>query len=273
MKKVYLIFFICTAFFSCKEKEKPDPVYDEAITLFSKAIVEANLNNQVKERVFYESGLRNSGKVSSDSMLNYASFFKDLVEDNFYFDGSTPLDSLKDLKNTYDDYNVKFQEKGFDHFCQALKEWSDLYGKPDMEYASWLKEHDYTKDEFEIDILEVNLHFSRFCKIKSEKEKPRTFRDPNQKYSDGALRLSEQRVVRWVDLNYLKIDPELYEVHISPILWNQVDVDGKKEIMSSVMIYMEGVKNYEFNFIEFKDKNTDKDIGYWSTIAGFEIEN
>lgn len=74
-------------------------------------------------------------------------------------------------------------------------------------------------------------------------------------------------------LDYLKINPEMYEVHISPSLWNQVDVDGKKEIMSSIMIYMEGVKEYDFNFIEFKDKNTDKDIGYWSTTSGFDIKN
>lgn len=95
----------------------------------------------------------------------------------------------------------------------------------------------------------------------------------DQKYSENALSVSTQRVEQWESNDLLSISPDLYEVHISPQLWNNVDVAGKKEIMSTVMIYMEGVKGYDFNFIDFKDKINDREIGYWSSISGFEIKN
>jgi len=65
----------------------------------------------------------------------------------------------------------------------------------------------------------------------------------------------------------------MYEVHVAPELWENTDVPGKKEIMSAIMIYMEEIQDHDFNSIDFKDKNTDREIGSWSTLSGFEIKN
>jgi hypothetical protein len=94
-----------------------------------------------------------------------------------------------------------------------------------------------------------------------------------KKYSDFAINTSKERVERWKDLDYLIMDPEMFEVHISPDFWNGLDVKGKEEVASTVLVYMEVHLQAKFNFLDFKDKMTDKKIAYWSTINGFEIIN
>ncbi|SEJ15751.1 hypothetical protein SAMN05192553_102673 [Cyclobacterium xiamenense] len=156
---------------SCEQKSTGDTRYEEAHSAFAAALVAADLHHQIDDKRFYEEEFVSAWEISEDSLSRYAAFFTELVDANFYFDGKTPLADLKTLKQDFDTYEVKFREKGFSDFCQALAEWNELYGKPETEYTSWLQEHEYTREEFEKDILDVNIRFGQLCKIKSEKEK------------------------------------------------------------------------------------------------------
>lgn len=94
------------------------------------------------------------------------------------------------------------------------------------------------------------------------------------KYSQSAMDTSERRVEIWLSERYVKLDPEMHEAHISPVLWNSIDVEGKEEMMATILVYLEGVKGYSgLRFFEFKNLNTDQDIGSWSTVSGFKIIN
>lgn len=156
---------------SCKQQHSGDSIREEALTIFSESLVTAELNYQIEDKRFYEREFLTASEISGDSLNRYTTFFKELVDANFYFDGATPLADLKKMKQDFDAYEVKFRNKGFGDFCQAFREWNDLFGKPETEYTKWLGEYEYSREEFEKDILDVSIRFGQLCKIKREKEK------------------------------------------------------------------------------------------------------
>ncbi|WP_375584279.1 hypothetical protein [Cyclobacterium xiamenense] len=171
MRNLILCLLIGVVLCSCGQESSSDSAYETASSAFSAALVNADLHQQIKDKGFYEREFVAAWEISQDSLIRYARLFEELVDANFYFDGSTPLAELRGVKQLHDEYQVKFKEKGFADFCQALAEWNELYGKPETEYTNWLQEHEYSREAFEKDILEVNIRFGELCKIKSEKEK------------------------------------------------------------------------------------------------------
>lgn len=266
------------AFFSCSTEKVEDPVYTEAVDIFTKAYVEGRINNLIEDDKLYYAELAQKGKISMDSMLSYAKIFSSIVKEGFHLDGKDSLIVIFREKERFDEFNKNFIEKGFSGLCDALGQYNELGGKPESDYSDWLKKYDLKKEDFESEIITASIDFGRVCRtkyyIEFEKNKPVDgYSNPNQKYSSNALSLSESRVTRWISNGDLKINLDLDEVHISPNLWNALDVDGKKEVVSSILVYIEGVEGHDFSYLDFKDKNTDKEIASWSSVYGIKFKN
>jgi hypothetical protein len=115
--------------------------------------------------------------------------------------------------------------------------------------------------------------------LKSQMPTEETFKTPpptslpySSKYSNSAVKTVKERVERWNSLGYLKIESN-YKVYISPELWNSVDITGKQEVASTLLIYTEVFEDRgENSSLDFFDKQTGKEIASWSDWSGFEIK-
>lgn len=93
----------------------------------------------------------------------------------------------------------------------------------------------------------------------------------SSKYSEEVVSAAKSRVERWVSLNYVKIQSD-DKIYISPLLWDSVDIDGKKEVAYTLLVYTEVFQNKgAYSSVDFFDKQTGKEIASWSDFSGFEI--
>jgi hypothetical protein len=94
----------------------------------------------------------------------------------------------------------------------------------------------------------------------------------SSKYSSQSVKTSNERVERWISLGYLKLESN-YKAYISPDLWNSVDINGKQEVASTILIYTEVFEGRgENSSMDFYDKQTGKKIASWSIWSGLEME-
>lgn len=92
-------------------------------------------------------------------------------------------------------------------------------------------------------------------------------------YSTETRTKVENRVGKWQENGYLKLDLENEKAWIDPILWDNVDVDGKKEILATILVYTQIQKRKErMASFDFFNKNTGKQIASYSYFSGFSLE-
>ncbi len=119
----------------------------------------------------------------------------------------------------------------------------------------------------------VQATFKREQKKKYDSHSSKkTIPSPSSKYSESTVSTSKSRVERWLSLGYIKIKSD-EEIFISSELWSSVDIDGKREVVSTLLVYTEVFKNRgAFNSVDFFDKQTGKEIASWSDFSDLEIK-
>lgn len=83
---------------------------------------------------------------------------------------------------------------------------------------------------------------------------------------------SEQNefIIKLINQNLLKLNPELNQAYIDPSLWRQMDYDLKKDFGASLAIYCGNKKGTHLYWVDIFDKMSGKKMAKYSQSWGFE---
>lgn len=92
------------------------------------------------------------------------------------------------------------------------------------------------------------------------------------KYSSSAVATAKERIIKWKSKNHIKLDLNAGKAYVNSALWLLANVDQKKELMSTIMIYTESEYGKSERITRFYDYQTGKQIAKWTPIDGYDLD-
>ena len=103
-------------------------------------------------------------------------------------------------------------------------------------------------------------------------DKPDVENYSSENWSPNAIRISTERVNKWMELGALKIKSDLEKAYITRDVWSAANIDQKVEILQTIIIYQDSKLGKRHVSYDFFDYNSGKKIASWNKFSGFNYD-